>query len=574
MNRYKNLLQLVILPFFLLFGLLALPSPALADPVIGGVQPGVVSSSVPVDLVITGSGFVDGSLVVLENYSALETTFVSESVLQAALPAGLGSGKYTLRVINPDNTFTFMSDALTVTEATPTPSAILRPLVAIDSYSVGVDSVAANQNVELVVKLHNAGPRMAFNLVITITPGDFVPRMTGGVSVLKELDPGENHRVKQPLSTTTEILSKSSATIVMQVAYTDENGTPYTETFNLSVPVTRASGTYSTPTPTPTATAAPILRPQLVITGYGTDVSVLQPGFLFNLDLNIKNVGNSDAERVTMILGGGSGSSGGQSGTPEPGGISGGSGEFGNFAPVASSNVQFIGDLQAGETATARAALIVNSSTNPGAYPMKISFNYLSDDGKTFTDDQVVTLLVYSPPVVEVNFYRDPGPLFAGQPNVLPLQVVNLGRKSTILGNMKVAGEGGQFMNNTILVGALDPGGYFTLDATLIPDRTGTLDLLVTIDYTDDFNQAQSITKTVSVEVQEAPIMEPGTEGGIPGEGMPQPQIPESETFMQKVVRFLRGLVGLDSGRPAQEAPAPIEAPPEGKPVPLPPVKG
>jgi hypothetical protein len=570
----------LILPMLLILSLLVMPSPALAQPVITGVQPGMVSGSSPVDLVVTGSGFEEASVVVLENYSALETTFVSEGVLRATLPGGLPSGKYTIRVINSDNTFAFLTDALTVAEVTPTPSSIFRPLVALDSYTIGAESVAANQSVELVVKLNNAGPRMAFNIVVTITPGDFIPRVTGGVSVINELDPGENHRVKQPLIATYDIVNKTNATIAMEVAYTDETGTPYTETFNLTIPVTRPSGTASTATPSPTPTAAPILRPQLVISGYQTDIAALQPGFQFHLDLQASNVGNVTARRVTMILGGGSGSSPGPSGTPEPGGVSGGSGDFGNFAPVAASNVQFLGDLPAGRSTEIEAALIVNASTNPGAYPMKISFTYTGEDGKTFTDDQVITLLVFSPPLVEVNFYRDPGPLFAGQPNVLPLQVVNLGRKSNILGNMKVSGEGAQFTNNTILVGALDPGGYFTLDANVIPDQPGLLDLTVNIDYTDDFNQPQTITKTVQVEVQEAPVFEPGTEGGIPGEGAPPP-VEQPETFTQKVVRFIKGMIGLDSSRstPSQGEFPPGEMPPgEAEPgvrsVPIVPGKG
>ena len=85
----------------------------------------------------------------------------------------------------------------------------------------------------------------------------------------------------------------------------------------------------------------------------------------------------------------------------------------------------------------------------------------------------MITLLVYSPPVVDINFYRDPGPMFAGQPNQLPLQVINLGRKGNVLGNMRVTGEGAQFSNNTTLVGLLDTGNYFTMDATMIPDGPG-----------------------------------------------------------------------------------------------------
>ena len=98
------------------------------------------------------------------------------------------------------------------------------------------------------------------------------------------------------------------------------------------------------------------------------------------------------------------------------------------------------------------------------------------------------------------------------------------------------------------LVGALDPGGYFTLDAIVIPDQPGPLQLVVTVDYTDDFNQPQVITQTLNVEVMEGgPVVGPGEGPGGSGEGGPPP---EPETFLQKAWRFILGLIGLDSGQP------------------------
>ena len=97
----------------------------------------------------------------------------------------------------------------------------------------------------------------------------------------------------------------------------------------------------------------------------------------------------------------------------------------------------------------------------------------------------------------------------------------------------------------------------------------------------DDFNQAQVITRTLQVEIQESPGVGPGGEGGLPQDGGQIPSVPvlQPETFLQKVARFFRGLVGLDSGQPT---PQPIEIPPgevppgEGVPGPVvvPPTKG
>jgi hypothetical protein len=149
-----------------------------------------------------------------------------------------------------------------------------------------------------------------------------------------------------------------------------------------------------------------------------------------------------------------------------------------------------------------------------------------------------------------VNFYRDPGQMIMGQPNVLPIQVVNLGRKSTVLGNLKITTSAGEVSNNVSLVGPLDPGGSFTLDANYVPAQSGENELQVEISYTDDFNQARKINTSVKVTVEEGvpvqPELTPGVPGGKDG-GIPAPV---EETAWDKVVRFLKGLFGLDSGQP------------------------
>jgi hypothetical protein len=282
-------------------------------------------------------------------------------------------------------------------------------------------------------------------------------------------------------------------------------------------------------------------------------VETLQPGTRFTLRLDVQNLGSAEAKRITMIAGGGSSTGGpGPSGTPDPGsgGVDGSGGDFTNFAPVNSSNVQSLGDLDASGNLDATQTFVVNATTEAGAYPMKFSFVYADESGATYTDDQVITLLVYQTPQIDVSFYRTPDLLFANQPGQLPVQVVNLGRNSTVLGNMRVTGENAEFVNNVILVGALDPGGFFSLDAQVTPFLPGPLELIVTVDYTDDFNQPQVITRTLTVEVIDAPIIDPGEEPGGPIE--PPPPV-ETETLWQRFVRFVRGLLGLGSEPPVTD---------------------
>ena len=427
-----------------------------------------------------------------------------------------------------------------------------RPVVVINFYHTNPNPVNAGQDFDLSMEIYNAGQTSARNILISFVPGGFLPRDTGGVIAVPNIFPGNRQNLDQAMTAGWDLWGQSVSTLDINVNYTDMDGNPYSEKFTLSINlnVPRVSGSTATPTPTVTPTRSAVDKPQIVIVSYETDINPLEPGSAFQLKLHLSNMGNADADRVTMIVGGGGATNNG--GTLEPGGIPGSSGEFTNFAPLGSSNIQSIGNIPSGSNLTVTQALIVNVTTSPGAYPMRIAFTYLTNTGVVFIDEQVITLLVYDLPRVDLSFYRDPNPIFTGQVNMLPLQITNLGKKTVILGNLRVSAPNGILENNVMLIGPLDAGGYFTLDATYIPDFPGPVSLEVSVDYTDDFNQPRQIQKSIEIEVQEfLPPEEP-----IPGEGEPGIINPDApETFGQKAWRFILGLLGFNSG-PKQAAPA------------------
>jgi hypothetical protein len=557
---------------------------------------------------ITGNNFIQGASVSLDSYGSRPASLSSSPSMLTFLPASVPVSASTVNLINPNSSSvsipdvqSFIADAATVAlsdtvvpatsiptatvpplTAAPTttvepPNSYERPVIMVDSYSLDQDTISPGNSFTLFVTLYNAGQQYAKNIVATFSTGDLMPRGTGGVVAVGEIAPGNHSEFGQPLYLSSSMWATTTS-INMVVSYTNEAGAAYSETFTISLPVhlVYTSGATITPTSTPSPTAS--VKPQLVITSYKTDVSPLQPGTQFNLAVNIQNMGNSTAKNVTMIVGGGSSTSSGDGGTQQPGGVSGGSGEFTNFAPIGSSNVQSLGDFSPGLSFTANQTLIVNVNTAPGAYPLKISFTYNNDQNHTFVDDQVITLLVYRIPILEVSFYQEVSTVSVGQPNTLPIQVVNLGRNSVVLGMMRVEAPSGQLSNNSILVGALDPGGYFTLDATFVPDAPGSTDILVSIDYTNDFNQPQVISETLSVDVMDQSVILPPVDGNQgDGTNIP-PQSPE--TFLHKVWRFVLGLIGLDSGlgtaKSTNNNPA-VETPSPQKPVIIPvqpPLKG
>lgn len=441
-----------------------------------------------------------------------------------------------------------------------------RPVVMIGSYASSTVP-SRGENFSLSVIFTNNGQRPAYNIFIEFVSGELIPRNNGGTQSIYQLVMGESKGINQGFTVSPDLWGASVATVVVNLDYTDDAGNPYTDSFTITIDLN--AWAYSAPLATTTPTA--VLQPQLVVTNYETDVEILQPGTAFELTLGITNLGNAPAKAVSMVMGGGSVEVNPE-GTPQPG-VSGSGGEFTHFAPLDSSNIQYIGDIASGTSVTASQKIIVNVTTSPGAYSLKYSFIYITDSGEKVVDDQVITLLVYQMPMIEVGFYQDPGMLFAQQPNNLPIQIVNLGKQSVVLGNMQISAENAQLENNTALVGPIESGFYFTLDTTLIPEQPGPLDLQIRINYTDDFNQSRVYESTLSVNIEDM-MMVPedvigpeGSGGEMPGDVMsPEEGFGTSpESFWDKIVRFLKGLFGLDSGlSPTGESGLPIieEVPP------------
>jgi len=425
---------------------------------------------------------------------------------------------------------------------TNTPSPVFtRPQIMLDSYSVKGGAVQPGTEFDLVFRLVNTGGLKARNIVVLFAAGDFLPRVNGGVLSAGVISPGASTGYTQPLTAPGGLPAGGVGSLSMQVNYTDDEGSSYSDSFTLTLSIGSPRPVASRPV-SPTST--PAYRPQLLIIGYTSDTDVLKPGTRFSLEMEINNVGGTPAKRVTMILGGGASTTGDSSGEKDNG-VSGGGGDFSRIAPLGSSNVQYLGDLPVGEPLKIRQSMIVNSGTEPGAYPLLVSMSYFDEKNNAYRDDQIITLLVFSPPNLEISFYRPPDPLMAGQPGVLPIQVVNIGSTSVVLGKMLVSAGDQTVENNSALVGYLDVGGYFPLDAMAVPVSPGSLTVRVEVRYFDDFNQPQVVEQELTLEVMEAmPIEE-----GVPGsEGMPEPLPVADESFWQKALRFLRGLLGLGSG--------------------------
>lgn len=501
----------------------------------------LVTDGAPVNLTLTAStagDWPDPSFV--PSTVALETDVPLNIQVNVPIPSTATVGQNDIATIQINDGIT-TQDLISLTTTATAPPSSGRPIIAISSYTSSPNPIKPYQEFTLSVVFENRGSSPANNVIVAFEGTDLYPRGTGGVSTTSSLGGGSKTTFTQTFLAGGNLTWQEAAIIKVTASYSDGSGQAYTEAFTLTLGINAPA--YSAATATPVTQD----KPQLVITGYATDVDPIQPGSIFDLKIDVTNLGKADAKAVTMVLGGGV-SPGDQSGTPQPGGVSGSSGDLTNFAPMNSSNLVFIGDVKQGETISTSGTFVTNVTTQPGVYTLKVSYLYNDAKGNRIVDDQVITLLVYALPQVEISFYRDAGEFQVGMPGILPLQVTNLSRKTTVLGNMKVTAENASLVNDVLLVGALEPGGYYTLDTELTPMQEGPLEIVITINYTDDFNQPRSVTQSLTVNVVPAPEMPEGLEGGggvlEPG----TPVVEQPQTIWSVMWRFVKGIFGLGSG--------------------------
>jgi len=117
--------------------------------------------------------------------------------------------------------------------------------------------------------------------------------------------------------------------------------------------------------------------------------------------------------------------------------------------------------------------------------------------------------------------------------------VTNIGRTLVNVSTLEVTSEQLEISAGALYLGPLDGGTSGSLEATAVAQEGGMAEVLVTVHYLDDFDQPQVVTETLTVEVEE-PLE------GPPGAGQ-EAQEQEEEGFWDKVLRFLRGLLGLGS---------------------------
>lgn len=416
--------------------------------------------------------------------------------------------------------------------STPIPASYERPILSLVSNSYPASKACVGCGFTLTVKLKNSGQKTARNMVVTFTSTWLQPLDNGGVTIVESLDPGNDVTFTQDFFIRSDI-NVYQTSVDISVEYKDDKATAYTQKFVAPISVYWA---YSN-TPTPTKT--PIGKPQIVVGSYTIDKQFLVPGAAFTLTLNLKNFGAYEAKNVTLMMG----VSGSTTAT--------------QFLPVGSSNIKALGNIASGQDVQLQQSFVVNSTTAVGAYPLSLKFDYKDPNGVSITDEQIITLLVYLVPSIDVSFYETPSTYTVGTKGNLPIQIVNMATASVLLGDITVSMDNATLANYQMFVGTVDGGSNFTIDTEMTPKAAGQQTIKVTITYQDNFKNLQTISRTLSINVaqqgagaQATPAggisLTPSAGQGTTGRGVTTAQS-GTETVWDIILRAIRGLIGFDS---------------------------
>lgn len=440
---------------------------------------------------------------------------VNSTAVKALVPPGVPEGKYSIEVILSNGASLRKDDAIRIRsgeeEPTPTytPGPLLaygKPEVVIQSAGTEPDGVRAGGFFTLSLSVINRGDYTATSVQVSVNAeGLAVPRGATNTVIFDTMATNEPQTVEFPLALS-EDATNGYHSLGVTLSYKDYYGREYSS--EQSVGVNVSSSTTS--------------QPLVLLTAYSTEPVSLSPGDAFILHLEITNVGQTSAAQVLVTLGGQDGS-----GTRP-------------FALLDAGNVKFIQRLAAGESLDLEQRIVLDGAAESGVYNLPVTLEYEAESGARESETQNLNLLVSRRPQLQIDYFEPPNIGLVGEPVDLLIEVVNIGRNLVNVSTLEVDGQDLEVLQGTSFIGALDGGTSGSLDASVIPQRSGELSVNVTVNYLDDFNQPQQITETLSlmVEEQAAPP---------PGQARINEENGEQGGFWSGLLRFIRGLFGLGS---------------------------
>src|SRR4030042_441073 len=113
-THYKTRFLHIFILIALLLTLLYFPRNAYAALIISDINPRTISNLSDNTITITGNDFVMGTVVSIDGYGTLSTSYFSNTTLMAIVPPGVPVGTYDITVTNPDSSSATLPNSLVI----------------------------------------------------------------------------------------------------------------------------------------------------------------------------------------------------------------------------------------------------------------------------------------------------------------------------------------------------------------------------------------------------------------------------------------------------------------------------
>lgn len=363
--------------------------------------------------------FTSESTVRLINYGILATSYVNPTALQAAVPAGLAAGDYTLRVLDANGidvgtgTLTLVAPpAPTATPKPESPPPSGRPILTMRNYTVEPEQVKPGQEFTVSVEVYNNGSRAGENTIAVFPGGTFIPLGDKGhlfwqVHINATFVATQRFRVPKEIT-------NGVHQVQVQLAANDWEGNHYDYSATIPVEVIGAS-----------TGAAPTGKPEILVEGVSTTPPVVTPGTPFTLTLLLANRGNRTAINVLT------------------------SADAAAAIPATGGNVISTDIIRIDETVTVTLPLLLKPGKDGGRQGLSIALEYSDYNGGSYADQQTVgididTSLANRPQVLIDAYHTDPQSISPGDSFTLTLALANVGGGDAQRLTLALGGEEGE----------------------------------------------------------------------------------------------------------------------------------
>lgn len=416
--------------------------------------------------------------------------------------------------------------------------------VMIARYRYVPDIIQPDNSLTVTLLITNSGSETANGIMVTLgKEGVLLPGLNGDSVAVGDLAPNESRAVDIPL-------------IVKPDAKPGMQSQPMTIRWRGSAPeAIEVSSAITIEISKATVQAPLILLQSYEVKVDGKTPEFLSPGQRFTLNFTIENRGNAPLQNVLVAFGtvettgGDSGSGSGGTGSGSGTGSGTGSGSSTTiqpsvlFAPLGSGGALFVDTLAAGGNVQLSQEFIVNGTTKSGIYALPISLTYRNAEGADAKTSLSASMVVVALPRLQLIL---PAPMpeeaYTGEPLPLSVTVKNVSGAIVRLVGYEVTATNSDIMEGaTGVLSNLPVDDETSINAMVIPNVEGEVEITLTLRYMDDLNQTRELKEVYTVQITEAPVFEPPPMEEIPVEETPAAPEPPS------LGRILLALLGLGS---------------------------